>query len=471
MSPLATPAILKTYSDVDHRRRLENIRIGNETIRACLRKHLITSYLPAQCCYNLGEFPCLAPRGNPDQFDERELDGLQAHGIQLIQVHDEWNNANRLPGGDRMVPLNSAGFRRFVDLVHQRGMKLIVYASTGFCDRRDPEFRAEWARPGDLAEVYWRAARCSPASPGWRAHLLPRLMRILDEYGVDGFYDDLGYRRLASHPRPPTQDEVLAFEESDRSDGALADLLALVHAEVNRRGGILKVHFSACNRPLTDAKVYDYLWVGESVANIDNLRRTIKDHPPYVVPCLDMSRARIANEDELYLNAIPYLQFPLLLAGRPFTGQRATIPGIHYPAEKDCFWTRHCRAIWKFYQAHPDGPHSYGWWDSVPGRPEARPTHARWLKQYQPLVEEGTWAWLEVRDSNLFTQSLPRDVVASVFANRNLYVVLANYSQNPATVQSNAQYVRVAPKASRIPATRWELPARSLAILQRSALA
>ena len=230
---------------------------------------------------------------------------------------------------------------------------------------------------------------------------------------------------------------------------------------MNRRGGILKVHFGACNRPLTDLKVYDYLWAGESVTNIDNLRRTIKNYPPYVVPCLDMSRARIANEDELYLNAIPYMQFPLLLAGRPFTGQRATIPGIKYPAEKDCFWTRHCRAIWKYYQAHPDGPHSYGWWDSVPGRPEARPTHARWLRLYQPLVEDGTWAWLDVRDSNLFTQSLPRDVVASVFANRNLYVVLANYGQSPVTVQSNAQYVLLEPQASVPASVGKSRPARS----------
>ena len=173
-SPSATPAILRTYSDIDHRRRLQNIRIGTESVRACMRKHLIDRYLPAQCYYNLGEFPCLKPRGTPDDLDERELDKLQAHGIQLIQLHDEWNNALRLPGGDTMLPLSPAGFRRFVDMVHKRGMKLIVYASTGFFDRRDPEFRPEWARPRDLVEMYWRAARCSPASPGWRAHILPR---------------------------------------------------------------------------------------------------------------------------------------------------------------------------------------------------------------------------------------------------------------------------------------------------------
>ena len=57
----------------------------------------------------------------------------------------------------------------------------------------------------------------------------------------------------------------------------------------------------------------------------DRLREAVKDHPPYVVPCLDMSRATIENENELYLHAIPYMQFPLLSAGRPFTGDYAGV--------------------------------------------------------------------------------------------------------------------------------------------------
>jgi hypothetical protein len=179
-----------------------------------------------------------------------------------------------------------------------------------------------------------------------------------------------------------------------------------------------------------------------------------------------MSRATIASEDELYLHAIPYLQFPLLLAGRPFTGERAVIPGIDYPPEERCFWTRHCRAIWKHYQANPNGPFSYGWWDSVPGRPEARPTHARWLKQYLPLAEEGTWAWLEIGQSDLFRQTLPTEVAASAFANRELYLVLANYGEQPAQIETCDRYVAVADVAA-APSTTWRLEGRSLAILRR----
>lgn len=463
----AAPAVLGRYTAEDHRRRLQNIALGERGIRACMRKHLITDYLPGHCVYNLGEYPARKP-WNPDDWDERELDKLRDHGIRLIQLHEEWNDSQRLYGADKYSPVNPAGFRRFVEMVHRRGMKLIVYVSTGFFQRTDPDFREEWARQQDLVEIYFRYARCSPASPGWRAYLLPKLVRILDDYGVDGLYNDAGYAKLWNNRQPPTPDEVLAFNESLTSDGAVCDLLALIYAEVKRRGGLVKLHISGANKPQTDLKVYDYLWVGEGGRNGDKLREATKNHPPYVAPCLDMSRAQVDSEDELYLHAIPYLQFPVLLAGRPFTGERAQMPGIHYPPEEKCFWTRHLRAMGKHYREHPEGPHSYGWWDSCPGRPEARPTHARWLRQFQPMVEEGTWAWLEIGDSDLFAQPLPKDVVASAFANREFHLVLANYGRVPVEIKTTASYIPVAepsPAAARL----WKLDARSLRILRRVA--
>jgi hypothetical protein len=462
----AAPAVLGGYTAEDHRRRLQNIAFLEHGIQTCRKRHLVTDYLPGQCCYNLGEYPCRKP-WDPDDWDEQELDRLREHGIRLIQVHEEWSDSQRLYGADKLTPLNPAGFRRFVEMVHRRGMRLIVYASSGFFERTDPDFRTEWARQQDLVEIYFRYAHCSPASPGWRAYLLPRLVRILDEFGVDGIYNDRGYVKLAGNRQPPTADEVLAFDEAPTRDGALGDLLALIYAEVKRRGGVVKVHCSATNRPETDLKVYDYLWVGEGGRSGDRLREAVRDHPPYVVPCLDMSRATIENEDELYLHAIPYLQFPLLLAGRPFTGERAAIPGVKYPPEEKCFWTRHCRAIWKHYQANPDGPHSYGWWDSVPGRPAARPTHAKWLKRYLPMVEEGTWAWLEVGQSSLFAGPLAPGVVASAFANRRAFLVLANYGTKPAEVVT-AEAFRPTSEAGSAASRQHRLAPRSLTILEKA---
>jgi hypothetical protein len=382
----------------------------------------------------------------------------------MVRVHEEWNDSQRLFGGHKLTPLNPAGFRRFVDMVHRRGMKLIVYASTGYFERTDPDFRREWAREPDNVALYYRYAWCSPASPGWRAYFLPRLFRIFDEYGVDGIYNDLGYRSLAGRPSAPTCDELLAFEETARHDGALTDLLSLVYEEIHRRGGIVKLHYGGARRPQAgDVRVYDYLWVGEYMNSADTLREAVKDFPPYVTQGLDMSTAHVAREDELYLHAIPYMQMPVLHAGRPFTGERAAIPGIKY---SDDVHTRRLREIWKFYQAHPEGPHTYSWMDSCPGRPEARPTHARWLKRYLPMVEEGTLAYLEINDSNLFLSPLPKDVVASAFANRDLYLVLANYGQMPVEVATSASYVPI-DATSAVPSNRWNLERRSLHILRR----
>jgi hypothetical protein len=463
-----TPAILKHYTAEDHRRRLLNISVGQRGIRSCLRRHLITNYLPAQCGYNLGEYPCRQP-WDPGAYDEQELDRLKQHGIQLIQVFDEWNDSLRLFGGDKYRALNPAGFRRFIDMVHRRGMKIITYASSCFLQRTDPDFHQEWSREGDnLLVGYWNMARCSPASPGWRAFLLPRLVQILDTYDLDGIYIDGGYvQNFRRTLKTPAKDEVLAFQETPEHDAAFTDLLALLYAEVQRRGGILKLHVDGADQPRTAGlTVYDYLWVGEGVNQVDPLREAVKNHPPYVVPCIDMTFAKIENADEPYLHAIPYMQFPLLQAGRPFTGERGLIPGVVYASDQD-FWVRRCREAWKYYQAHPQGPFTYGGWDAVPERPETRPTHARWLKQYLPLVEDGTWAWLEVGESDLFQGPRPQDTVASVFANRALYLVLANYGRSAADIATTEAYVP-ADNVALPPAKQWSLPPRSLQILRRS---
>lgn len=462
----AGPLCIMLADEEGHRRRLENISECNRGIRKCLRKHLITDYLPGQVAYNLGEYPCRKP-WDPDVWDERQLDEMQAAGIELVQVMEEWNDLMRMFGADKFTPLNEPGFRRFIKMVQTRGMKLIVYVSACFLERGDPDLRPEWVRQPDLEIVHWHLAHCSPASPGWRAYVLPRMARILDEYGVDGLYCDLGYLALYQPGAVGSRDEVPAFAESASHEEAIEDMLGIVYGEVKRRGGIFKVHRDGNLAPATRSKVYDYLWVGEGVSQADQMREAVKNHDPYVVPCLDMSRATIPKEDDLYLHAIPYMQFPLLLAGQPFTGERALIPGVKYPPEEQDFWTAHCRKIWRYYQSHPDGPYSYGWWDSCPGRPETRPTYYRWLKLYRPMVEPGTWAYLELVDSDFFKQRLPKDVVASAFANRELFLVLANYGTKEAAVATTHTCI-MQNSADAQPGASWILPPRSMLILKRS---
>ena len=469
-SPDLGPArIAKTFTAEDHRRRLQNIGVCERGIRTCMRKHLITGYIPGQVSYNLGEYPCRKPY-DPDEYDEHELDQLRDGGIRLIQIMEDWNDLLRLFGGDKFTAVNPAGLRRFIDMVHKRGMKIILYASTGYMQEGDPDLRDEWVRglPGDVLQAaHWRLVRCSPASPGWRAYLLPRTLRVLDDYGADGLFNDWGYKPLYNNPLPPAKDEILAFHESADHDAALEDLVALIRSEVKRRGGIYKMHADNNNRPKTNIQLYDYLWVGEGVDRIDKVREESKNHPPYVVPCFDFRKGKPQNEDEIYLNTIPYMQFPLLLAGRPFTGERAAIPGVRYrPEEKDPL-LHQWREMWRYYQQHPQGPFVYGPWDSFPIWSDIKTRHARWLKQYLPLVEEGTWAYLEINDSDLFLSTLPPSVVASVFANLDTYLVLANYGTSEALINTAHAYV---PQTEPSAATQkdWKLAARSMLILRRA---
>lgn len=455
---------LSSYTREDHRRRLQNIARCESAIRTSLRRHLITDYIPGQAVYNLGEYPCRKP-WDPDDYDERELDQLKDEGIRLIQVMEDWNDLLRLFGGDKFRSVNPTGLRRFIEMVHQRGMKILIYTSTGHFQVTDPDFRPEWARPGfSTKAAHWQLVHCSAASAGWRAYVLPRTLRIMDDYGADGLYNDAGSRRLHRDPELATEDEVLAFEESSEHDGALGDLLSIIYSEVKRRGGIYKIHLHDSQYPSTPQQLWDYLWVGEGVGQADSLREECKNHPPYLVPIFDWRKGQLETDDEMYLHTIPYLQFPGLLAGRPFTGERAVIPGVDYqPGALLDQW----RERWRYHQAHPDGPYSYGPWDSFPGRPSTRPAHARWLKQYYPLVEPGSYAYVEIGDNDLLAHTLPSKVVASVFTNRRIHLVLANYSKTAAQIETTHPYF-VASEISSTPRRAWTVSPRSLLILRRS---
>lgn len=412
--------VLTSYTPEDHRRRLLNIGICERSIRRCLRKHLVTNYLPGHAVYSVQ-----GKDWEPDHRDEEALARFRAAGIALIQPWSDWAAAW---GKQHLVARNPAGFRRFVDLAHKYQLKVIPYTSTQFFERTDPAFREQWAWPKeyDLVEFDYHLAHCSPASPEWRAHILPRVVRIMDEYGVDGLYNDLGYIRPADYPnyygprRPVARNEVLAFEESATHDGAMADMLALLYQEVRRRGGIFKLHKEGADTIHTPLQVYDYLWTGEAVDDADWLRTKTKEYAPYVVP-QRLIKVKPGEELETFLNSIPYMRFPVMGHGQP--GDQ----GAQY------------------------------WTDFV-----------KWLKLYAPMVEEGTWAYIEIGESDAFRQPFPRGVVASVFANRELYVVLANYSRTPVEVGTADEYVSET-SAAPVPGKIWKLAARSFEILRRSA--
>ena len=276
--------------------------------------------------------------------------------------------------------------------------------------------------------LYFHYARCSAAHPGWRAYLLPRLRRILERHAFDGFYDDLGYRPLHGIQRP--EQDISPEPESPDHDAALEDLLSIIYDMVKRRGGVFKIHCGGSGVRSFRLRVYDYLWVGEAVTGFDKLRENTKDYMPYVVPCPDLRITPLESEDELYIHSIPYCQFPLRIDGRPVTGERVAVPGLDYMPIKDDLVGQHMHRIRQYYREHPDGPYSYGWWDSCPGRADARRVWLKYLDLYRPMVREGTSAWLEIRQSDLFEKRPASDLVTSLFVNERTYLILANYGHS-----------------------------------------
>jgi hypothetical protein len=439
-----------------------------------LKKHLITNYLPGQVSYNIGEAPSRVPY-DPDEYDEQALERLANNGIQLLQVMEDWSDLLRLHGGSRFDSPNPAGFRRFIDMAHNVGIKVLIYVSSGYMQEDDRDMKLEWTRetPGnDNHAAHWKLIRCSPNSPGWREYILKKHLQVLDDYEADGLYNDWGYvpnalsDRLQNPIANKETDEVLAFPETASHDAAKEDLLALIYAEVKRRGRIYKMHADFNNYPLTKEHLYDYLWVGEGIGDLNKSREETKNHPPYVIPSFDMRYGDISDENLQYLHTIPYMQFPQLLAGRPFTGERAMIPGVHYRTEEEDVTLREWREQWRYFQAHPDGPHIYGPWDKSPARPLIRETHAKWLKQYRQIAEDGSYAYLEISDSDLFSAPLPKNVVASLFVNLESYLVLANYGDAPVEVSTSQNYIPLA-EPGVLPASRWTLSPLSLHILKR----
>jgi hypothetical protein len=415
------PAILVSWSNEDQRRRLENLRIANRSIRAALRKHLVTNYIPGHAIYNLDP-----ATWDFTETDSQELAKLRDTGVGIIQPWSGWGSAW---SGNAIMARNPEAFRRFVDTIHRLGMKVLPYTSSCFFLRSAPELKAEWAAPDsyDLQESR-RWAHCSPASPGWRAFTLRRLVHVMDNYGVDGLYDDLGYLRYGERPnyyspdpRPFAEDDVMAFPEGPHRDGALEDWLGLLYSEVKRRGCIYKLHKEGTDHVYATFRVYDYLWVGEATRDIDWMRNTVKNYDPYLIP-QPLVTLGPAVEVESFLHAIPYLQFPILGSGegRQFRG---------------------------------DFPKAF----------------ADWLKVYRPMVEDGTWVWMEVSDSDLFPGPLAQDTVASVFVNREFYLVLANYRHGAVEVETTDAYTSVLQPPE--PRKRWSLAPRSLQILRRAPLA
>ena len=64
-----------------------------------------------------------------------------------------------------------------------------------------------------------------------------------------------------------------------------------------------------------------------------------------------------------------------------------------------------------------------------------------WFNFYRPMVEEGTWVWIDIASSDLFQSPLPKNAAASLFVSREVYLVIANYNSKTIETITNDNFV------------------------------
>lgn len=419
---------MKNLTLEQHRARIENIQSAEQSNKKYYARHRIHDYLAGQVTYNLGDYPAKFSIA-PTEYDYNLLKGFAEQGVGLIQVHEEWNDAIRHLGADKYTSHDPEGMKKFINLCHELGLKIISYSSTGMFDERDPDFTETFCRiESRLAQTYFNYRKCWAGSPEWRSYLIPRTVAILDEYGFDGLYNDLGYdgERYARYQaiKKGSLDFTLPYDPN------LEDLLGTIYGEIKKRGGIYKLHHGHNDRPPVKDRVYDYLWVGESVTN--PVIGACKEYQPYIVPCADHGRAGldVANAGELpYIKTIPFMQFPLLTHGRARRGASIDVEGVEYFAktgEKSEY--DYNRRIREYNETHPNGPFVYSGWSSVPPQEGEYEVWSKYFALYRPMVEENTIAYIELRECTDVLSAIPDTIYISMFVNEEKYMVVSNFT-------------------------------------------
>jgi len=424
----------------------ESARLGNLT---ALRPHLgsvgrevlVRDHRPGEVWYNLHEYPKL-PLRQPSQEDWDRFASYAADGIEIVKFHMEWADWAEICGGDSATAADPAGLDVLVDMAHQHGLKVLLYFSSGFHDTRSSRFDPSWTVTNlHLREHFYDLALCSPRHPGWRAHVVQSARRIMTSHDVDGLYNDCGFfdtfdLAWRHTHRPGDGDMPQAFRESPTDQEAFSDLLHLLHDEMKsqRPGAIMGLYCGRTRRPPVSGRPYDRLYVGEAVDSLDELVEATGRHEPYTYVIPD-ARMVTANPRTLYAVTMPHLQFPVSLGGAPVTGERITSDLVDYADPDNDYWIQ-VMARAAHHHRRTDPP-SYGWWDSVPGDPEVRQTHRRFLQLWKEISPNGTRAFLDAQ-SDLVAG--PPGLTTSFFVSDRIYAVIANCTSQLAHARIATQF-------------------------------
>lgn len=403
------------------RARIENINNAEKGNRHYFRRIRIRDYLAGQSIYTLGDYPTRIS-ADPTEYDQALLRKMADAGVQLIQLHEDWNDPLCLYGANKYSAVDPQGLKNFVELCHSYGIKVIPYVSTGYFEVKDPSYNPAYSK----YDTCWKFnchsyMKGNYGSAHWRNFIIPKSLEIMDEYGFDGLYNDWGYdaweHELAGRK---------TIMPKDWYDPQAEDLLGQIYSEIKHRGGVYKLHCDRNNAPPCKDRVYDYLWIGEWVEDSPN--GVGKEYQPYVVPCLDRRRTPERTQEEHFAYTIPFLQFPLLKNGRPVLGNNLEVPNVtYYGGDEQNFYGR----IRDYMKEHPNGPYVYSFWSSIPDDPNEFDLWTKYWQLYRPMVTENSLAYIELRECDEICSKLEQEVYASMFVNEKTYMVVSNLTDKP----------------------------------------
>ena len=166
--------------------RLENIKFAEASVKECSNRVRVRDYMPGQVTYNLGSYPKRFFI-KPTEYDYNIIKNLSQKGVELIQIHEEWNDSIRHLGADKFSSHDPFGLHEFIDLCHKFNIKVIPYISTNYFDERDVDFKESFDKYNNTnRNLHFRYRTCSLESPTWSKYLFDKVTAMLDEYDFDG---------------------------------------------------------------------------------------------------------------------------------------------------------------------------------------------------------------------------------------------------------------------------------------------
>lgn len=430
---------MKSLTLSQHRRRIDNLRQAREDIKEYTRELRIQNYLPGQISYFLGDYPAKMSI-KPTEYDYNLLKSYAENGVDMIQVHEEWNDTIRRFGSDKWHSCDHDGMLQFVQMCHEFGIKILPYCSASYIHQYDKEYDPRFSRCKDGCEdMHYSYVYGWAGSEHWRNFILPRTFNIMETYGFDGIYNDWGYdwENSKMYPVPPHRQNC-ENQPIDMFDPEAEDMIHMIYEGVKERGGIYKLHTGGNGRAPVRGKCYDYLWIGE--LQFDTKSGAGKLYEPYMVPCPDKPRLTNWGEtrfdfDAYFAATIPFVQFPLLTHGRPTMGRCIDVPGVvQYNTTQEDHLYQHFKKVRDFADAHPNGPYIYSEWSQIPDDEEDYPKWCHYLQLYKPMVQDDTIVYMEIRDAAMILSQIPEQVYISLFTSDEEYMVVSNMTDAPYTI-------------------------------------